>query len=144
MATHPEPYDAQITTRIPSRVRHELDELAHAQGTSPLSLARILLDEGVRRERHPGITFRSGEAGRRAALAGHRLDVWQVMETVWASGGNVEEAASYLGLRTDEVEAAAAYYADYPHEVDAFVQRNRELAAREEDAWRRRRAALRR
>jgi len=144
MAVHPEPLDSQITTRISARVRSEIDSLAHAAQTNPLSYARRLLEEGVRRERHPGITFRTGAAGRRAALEGHRVDVWQVMETVWASDGSVEDAAESLGLTPHEVEVAVGYYADHPDEVDAWVRRNREEAEAQEDAWRRRRAALRR
>ena len=136
--------DTQLTTRISSRVRQELEELARQKGVSPLSLARTLLDESVRGELHPGIAFRDGPAGRRAAIAGRRLDVWQVMETVWASDGQPEEAASALGLRPDQVEAAVAYCADYPEEIDEWVRRNREEAEREEAAFERRRQALRR
>jgi uncharacterized protein (DUF433 family) len=144
VAANPEPFDAQITTRIPSRVRTEIDALARASGSTPLSLARRLLEEGVRRERHPGITFRTGAAGRRAALEGRRVDVWQVMETLWASDGDVDQAAGSLDIRPEEVRAAVAYFADYPGEVEEWIRRNREQADTEEDAWRRRRAALHR
>lgn len=144
MAAHPEPLDTQLTTRIPARVRTQIDVLARAAGSTPLSLARRLLDEGVRRERHPGITFHSGAAGRRAALEGRRVDVWQVMETVWASDGDVDQAAESLGLRSEEVHTAVAYFADYPDEIEDWIRRNRDEADAEEDAWRRRRNALRR
>jgi len=144
MTANPEPLDAQITTRVPSRVRREIDALARAAGSTPLSLARRLLEEGVRRESHPGITFRAGAAGRRASLEGRRIDVWQIMETLWASDGDVDAAASSLDLRPEEVRTALAYFADYPAEVEDWIRRNREQADAEEDAWRRRRAALRR
>lgn len=48
-------------------------------------LARSLLDEALRREKHPGIVFRSTPAGREAAIEGRRLYVWQVIETLRSS-----------------------------------------------------------
>src|SRR5437879_4473781 len=101
-----EALDAQINTRVPGRVKKDLEELAKERRTNPLTLARTLIEEGLRRERHPGVVFRDGPAGRRAAIEGRRIDVWQVMETVWDSDGKVDEAASFLGLRADQVQAA--------------------------------------
>jgi uncharacterized protein (DUF433 family) len=137
-----EALDAQINTRVPSRVRNDLEDLARERGTNPLSLARTLIDEALRRERHPGIVFREGAAGRRAALEGRRLDVWQVMETVWDSDGKIGDAASFLGLRPDQVQAAVAYYADYRNEIDEWVLLNQQEAERLEAAWERQQAAL--
>lgn len=139
-----EPLSTQVNTRMTARDKTELEMAAAARRLEPLVLARVLLREGIRRERHPAITFRDGGAGRRAALEGHRLDVWQVMETLWNSDGDVEQAAEYLGVRQAAVRAALAYCADYPDEVDAMVQHNRETADRAEAQFRRERQALRR
>lgn len=106
--------------------------------------ARTLIDEGLRRERHPAIVFRDGPAGRRAAIEGRRVDVWQVMETAWASDSNVDESAGYLGLRPDQVRAAIAYYAEFPDEIDNWVQRNRDEADRLRAQWEREQASVRR
>lgn len=46
-----------------------------------------------RRRLEAGIIFRQGPAGRRAGLAGHGLDVWDVVETVQNEGGNSPAAA---------------------------------------------------
>lgn len=137
-----EPLDDGINTRVPRRVRQALEEVAKDRGVNPLSFARTLLDEGLRRERHPGIVFRDGPAGRRAAVEGRRLDVWQVMETVWASAGSVPEAAEYLGLRPAQVQASVDYYAEYTDEVDAWIQRNRDEAEKLQERWKRQQAAL--
>jgi uncharacterized protein (DUF433 family) len=139
-----EPLDASINTRVPRRVRQALEEVAKGRHVNPLTFARTLIDEGLRRERHPGIVFREGPAGRRAAIEGRRLDVWQVMETVWASDGDVDEAAAYLGLRPDQVWAAISYYTEFPGEIDDWVQRNREEADRGRVQWEREQASLRR
>jgi len=136
--------DAQINTRMTARDKEELGETASSRQMDPLALARTLLREGIRRERHPGITFRIGPTGRRAALEGHRLDVWQVMETVWASDGAVNQVAAYLEIHPADVQAAVAYYADYPEEVDAMVEQNRQAADRLQAQWHREQAALRR
>lgn len=92
---------------------------------------------------HPGIVFREGAGGRRAALAGHRLDVWQVVETVKQEGGDVESAAAYLGVSAGLVGAAVGYYADYRDEVDDWIERNATMAREAEDAWHRRQAVIR-
>lgn len=86
---------------------------------------------------HPGIVFRSGAAGRRPALAGTRLDVWQVIETIRSSGGSIEEAAAYLELPEWKVRTCVGYYAAHREEIDAWTRRAHEDADREQDAWRR-------
>jgi len=120
-----------------------LEQVARERRVNPLTFARTLLDEGLRRERHPGIVFREGPAGRRAAIEGRRLDVWQVMETLWASDGNLEEAADYLRLRPDQVRAAVGYYTEFPDEIDDWVRANQEEADRLRSQWEREQASLR-
>lgn len=138
-----EELDASINTRVSRRVKHALDEVARDRRINPLTFARTLLDEGLRRERHPGIAFRDGAAGRRAAIEGRRLDVWQIMETVWAADGDINEAAEYFGLRPDQVRAAIGYYAEFPDEVDEWVRRNQAEYDRGRAQWEREQAARR-
>lgn len=107
------------------------------------SIAEQYLEEAIRIADHPGIMFRDGPAGRRPALAGHRLDVWQVIETVREEHGNVEAAAEYLNISPGLVNAAVSYYADYKEEVEAWIERNAAIAKEAQEAWRRRQAALR-
>ena len=136
--------DTTINTRVPRRVKQALEQVAKDRRINPLTFARTLLDEGLRRERHPGIVFREGPAGRRAAIEGRRLDVWQVMETLWASDGNVDEAADYLQVRPDQVRAAVSYYTEFPDEIDAWVRTNHEEADRLRSRWEREQASLHR
>lgn len=77
---------------------------------------------------HAGIVVRSGPAGPRAGLAGHRLDVWQVVETVRNEGGDVEAAAAYLDVTPGLVGAALGYYRDHAAEIDAQTAENARLA----------------
>src|SRR5680860_1180449 len=81
-------------------------------------------------------------AGRRPALLGSRLDVADVVTTIRQSDGSVEEAASYLEVPVELVEAAARYYGEYTEEVDALVDRARLAAERERERARRQQEAL--
>lgn len=120
-----------------------LDQRARECGETSNRLAEQLISEGLRTRSHPLVSFRAGFAGgRRPALTGSRLYVWQVIETVRASDGSAEEAADYLGLSADQVRACVSYYADFQGEVDAYAEEERELARREEVRWRREQEVL--
>ncbi|HLH68106.1 MAG TPA: CopG family transcriptional regulator [Candidatus Dormibacteraeota bacterium] len=110
---------------------------------SAATVAEHYLEEAVRMADHPGIVFRDGAGGRRAALAGHRLDVWQVIETVRHEGSRAA-AAEHLGISPGLVDAAVGYYADYREEIDEWIERNAALAREAEEAWRRRQTAFQR
>lgn len=128
--------------RLARRLLAALQGRARESGLSMTALAERYLDEGLRREQHPLIVFREGAAGRRATLAGTRLDVWQVIETVRQSDKSTEDAAAYLAIPEPWVRACVRYYADYPDEVDEWTERMHSIAEREEDAWRREQAVL--
>ncbi|MGH2944789.1 MAG: DUF433 domain-containing protein [Solirubrobacteraceae bacterium] len=115
-----------------------LDERADELQESRNGLVERPLDEGLRTERHPLITFHEGAAGlRRPALVGTRLYVWQVVDTVGESRNSVAAAAEYLGLPEHHVRAAADYYADFTEEVDQHRAQQREFERRERERWER-------
>jgi len=125
----------------PITVRRLKDHAAEA-GAGQTALAERYIEEGIRRDEHPLIYFREGAAGRRPALLGSRLDVADVVTTIRQSDGSVEEAASYLEVPVELVEAAARYYGEYTEEVDALVDRARLAAERERERARRQQEAL--
>ncbi len=137
-----EPVSEHLTVRIPARLLKELTEAATRRNAPPTALARMYVEEGLRLDRYPGIVFRDRAGGRRAGIPGRRLDVWQVIETLRASDGSVEEAADYLALRPDQVRVALAYAADYPDEIEALIRANREEAERAVEVAARARALL--
>jgi len=96
-------------------------------------------------EDHPGIVFRDGPAGRRAALAGGP-DVWEVIETLKGTGLSGEQAvaatAEWGALPHAQVHAAVRYYVDFSDEVDARIAHNSEEADRQRAAWVREQEAL--
>jgi uncharacterized protein (DUF433 family) len=87
-------------------------------------------------ESRTDIVFRTGPLGRRAAVSGTRLDVWQVVETVRNCSDSIGEAADYLALQPESVEAAMAYYALHRAEIDEIATREREAAERAEARYR--------
>jgi uncharacterized protein (DUF433 family) len=128
--------------RFSEQLLESLRERARVRGESANALAERILEEGLRREDHPLITFREGPAGRRAALVGTRLDVSQVIDTLRESENSIAAAAEYFGLPEPYVQAAVRYYAEFRDEVDEWRERMHEIADREEDAWRREQAVL--
>jgi hypothetical protein len=96
-------------------------------------------------DEHPGIIFRSGPTGRRAALAGGP-DVWEVMQTVKSGKARGDAAvtatADLLDLTEPQVRTAVRYYAAHPDEIDERIRRNVEEADAAEAAWKREQAAL--
>jgi hypothetical protein len=96
-------------------------------------------------DEHPGIAFRGGPTGRRAALAGGP-DIWEVMQTVKSGKARGDAAvtatADLLALTDSQVRIAVRYYAAYPDEIDERIKRNIEEADAAEAAWKREQAAL--
>ncbi len=130
-------WDAGVVERLARR--SELD------GTNKSRLAERYVDEGTRMDEHPGVVFRDGPTGRRAALAGGP-DIWEVIGTL--KGGRargekaVAAAAQLLNLTDSQVRVAVRYYGAYPEEIDERIERNVEEADAAEAAWRREQAAL--
>jgi hypothetical protein len=78
----------------------------------------------VTRHAHPLIRFVDGPSGYRASLKGSGLDVWAVVATVRDNDGSVEEAAGYLQIPDQLVQAAFAFYAEHRDEIDADIDLN--------------------
>jgi uncharacterized protein (DUF433 family) len=128
----------QRSFRLAGSTLRLLGERAEETSESRNALAERLIGEGLRTDRHPLISFRSGASGlRRPALAGTRLDVWQVIETVRGEGGDVAAASAYLGIPERLVRAAVDYYADFAEEIDAYRAEELRFAERERERWER-------
>jgi len=98
-----------------------LEQRARVLGMTQTELVERYVDEGLRQEDHPHIVFVDEAAGRRARVGGTGLDVWQVVLTVRDNEGSVAAAADYLDVPERYVMNAMRYYADYPDEVDFWI-----------------------
>jgi uncharacterized protein (DUF433 family) len=133
----------QRSLRLTDETLHLLDERATERGESSNALAQRLLDESLRLERHPLLRFREGGSGvRRPALAGSRLDVWQVIETLRSHGGDVDVTAGYFAITPAQVRACVAYYADFQTEIDSYAAAEIQAAERERERWEREQRAV--
>jgi hypothetical protein len=141
MASGTQTFSARWNADVVSRLRRR-SELA---GTNKSRLAERYVDEGTRMDEHPGIVFRGGPTGRRAALAGGP-DLWEVLTTLKSGKARGEKAisatADLLSLTDSQVRTAVRYYGAFPEEVDERIARNAEDADEAEAAWRREQAAL--
>ena len=138
-----EPSSVQRSFRLSKRTVELLDAAAASGRESRNALADRLLGEAVRLERHPLIRFHEGAVGRRQPLVvGSRLYVHQVMATVRASDGDVDEAAAYLAIPVRFVRAAVDYYADFADEVDEDADVAARVERDERARWERQQRAL--
>lgn len=112
----------------------------------------MFIDESLRADEHPGIVFRPGPTGRRAALSGGP-DVWEVVGALNAIRNEepaldgedlANELATVTGLSIARVNTALRYYAAYPDEIDERIANNADVAEREEHLWAAQQTLLRR
>jgi hypothetical protein len=134
-----------ISIRFSDELYHRLKRRAGQEGEPLSTMAQQAIDEWLRTVEHPGVVFRGGPTGRRAALAAGP-DVWEVAAVLAQQKGSPEKrvaaTATHLGLPPRQVEIAADYWAAYRAEIDGRVKANIEAAERELAAWENRRAIL--
>jgi len=116
--------------RIPEDLEREIERVGEERGQSWSSAAVELLSEAVRMRRAPGVVFADGPAGRRAVVVGTGIDVWEVI-AAWRQGGEDYEelGRNFSWLSDAQLRAALGYYALYPEEVDARLERERRWTA---------------
>ena len=130
--------------RLPEELLERIEAESRSVGASITQLVSSLLDEGLKTRRFPGIVYRSGPVGRRAALVGGP-DVWEVVRDLAAAPGRgmdrVENLVAETGLTKASVLLAADFYASFPEEIDALIEAD-ERAAEEVRRQTRRRERL--
>lgn len=129
------PLSIRFSPSLLDRLRHR----AHATtGATVAGLAQRLIDEGLRMADHPGVIFKDGPAGRRAALA-HGPDVWEVIkflrEVDERGPAAIDAATEVLAVDASRISAAVSYYGDFQEEVDAEIAEADEASERAEAAW---------
>lgn len=131
-----------VSFRFDSGTVAALRQRARREREAQTELAERYLKEGMRQDAHPLIHFRESARGRRPMLAGSRLDVADVVTTIRQNDNSVEEAAAYLEMPIEQVQAAVAYYADYKEEVDGEIADRVATAQEERARWQRQQEAL--
>ncbi len=129
-----------LSIRFDPRLLDRLRRRAQASpGATPSGLAQRFVEEGLRMAEHPGVVFKDGPSGRRAALA-FGPDVWEIVNVLREiderGEAAVAAAAEVLALPEARVRAALHYYAAYPDEIDTEIGEADRVSAAAEQAWR--------
>lgn len=117
--------------RIETGMLKALRERSAQSGESIVRLAQRYLAEGMRRDRHPGIVFRDGPAGRRAVVVGGP-DVGEIVAAARSAPERGEKLvhalAERIGVPVEKIRIGLSYYGEYPDEVDQFIAANEQEA----------------
>lgn len=129
------PLSIRFERRVLARLRTRADA---TPGATPSGLAQRLIDEGLRMAEHPGIVFKDGPSGRRAALA-FGPDVWEVVKVLREVDERGETAiaatAELMNLAESKVRIAMHYYAAHQEEIDGEIAQADDESAAAEAAW---------
>ena len=73
---------------------------------------------------HPGVIFKDGPSGRRAALA-YGPDIWEIIKflrEVYERGpAALDAAAEVFAVDASRIATAVSYYGDYRDEIDTEI-----------------------
>jgi hypothetical protein len=113
--------------RLDPSVKARLERAAAALGSSERALLERLVSEGLDVAEHPGIVYRDGPTGRRAALA-VGPDVWEVISALRYTKGpeakRVRALAEQFGLHPRQIQVAIDFAADHRDAIEAQVAAN--------------------
>jgi len=126
-------YMSSQPIRIGRETLQTLRERGRGSGEPLSRLAERYIEEGLRADRHPGVFFRAGPAGRRAVVVGGP-DVWEIVSATRRAPEKgealVQALAKRLGISESKVSAATRYYGEYPQEIDDWIAANEAEAER--------------
>jgi hypothetical protein len=119
--------------------------VARHPGTSGSSVANRFVDEALRMDEHPGVTFRDSRTGRRAVLVGGPdvREVIRAVKSARAAEPDLDAAAlislveANAGVPARLVDTALRYWAAYPDEIDAWIADVEAVEAEALAAWER-------
>ena len=120
-----------VSVRLDDGLAERMRLRARAAGETLSDRLRRYAEEGARRDEHPLITFRDGPTGRRAGVVGGP-DVWEIVMWRAEALGETDPDAALVSdgmVSRAQIDAAAAYAAEYPAEVDARIELHRSATA---------------
>jgi hypothetical protein len=130
------PVSIRFEAALLARLRARASAVA---GGNTSALAQRLIDEGLRMADHPGVIFKDGPTGRRAALA-FGPDVWEVVkflrEVDERGPSALGAAAEVFAIDVNRITTAVSYYGEYRDEIDAEITAAEDASVRAEQAWR--------
>lgn len=122
-----------VSYRLDERLKERLASRARRDRITETALVSQLLEEGLKTLEHPGIVYRAGPTGRRAAIAGGP-DVWEIVAAVshapGEGNGKISGAVDQTGVAEHLIRLAVVFAAAYPDEIQQRIADN-EAAAEE-------------
>ena len=129
--------------RLDPAVKSRLERQAAAEGITERALLERLVTEGLDTLHHPGVVYRDGPTGRRAALAAGP-DIWEVASALRHTKGSPEQRVAALAEQFDlhprHIRTAINFAATHRNVIEQEIAANdraadeaRELAARRAD-----------
>jgi hypothetical protein len=113
--------------RLDDGLRQQLAVRAAQEGTTVTELIERFVREGLACAAHPGIVFKPGPSGRRAALAGGP-DVWEIAAALRRTKGSesrrVARLAEQFGVHERQIVIALNYAADHGDEIGSRIAAN--------------------
>ncbi|MBI4730466.1 MAG: ribbon-helix-helix protein, CopG family [Acidobacteria bacterium] len=132
--------------RLPEDLLARLEAQARAEGRSVSGLASSMLNEAVKTRLFPGIVYRPGPTGRRAAVAGGP-DVWELVRAVKEATGypkhRIAHVSKSLGISAAALRLAIDFYTSFPDEIDQRIAEDERAAEHVRDLVARRERLLR-
>lgn len=123
------------SVRLNDELRERLAALALAEGVTVTELIERFVREGLDTADHPGIVFKPGPSGRRAALAGGP-DVWEIAAALSHVGGRGRQRfatlAEQFGVHERQIVIAINYAAANREEIKRRVDANETALAEAE------------
>src|SRR5258708_20709458 len=119
-------FDAVLLARLRRRA-------GATAGSTTSALAQRLIDEGLRMADHPGVIFKDGPSGRRAALA-YGPDIWEVIKFLREDDERgpaaLDAAAEVFAVDTSRISTAISSYGDYAAEIATEIADADQASAR--------------
>ncbi len=113
--------------RIDPTVKARLEARAGAEGIAERALLERLVTEGLDTLQYPGIVYRDGSTGRRAALA-VGPDVWEIISALRYTAGGAEvrvaALAEQFALHSRHIRIAIDFAAAHREAIDEQVAAN--------------------
>lgn len=117
--------------RLDPEIKRRLERQAGAEEITERALLERLVTEGLAMLHHPGVVYRDGRTGRRAALA-VGPDVWEVVSALRHTSGAAEERVAALAEQFDlhprHIRIAIDFAAAHRETIDAEIAANDEAA----------------
>src|SRR5438034_1239313 len=103
-----------FNARLPEEVSEELRRFAERRRISTSAAASQLLDEALRMEKFPGVSFRWTAIGRQPFITGSGMMVWELYHVWLDHKRDVKYVLkNYPSLKASQVTAAIAYAKEF-------------------------------